>query len=137
MDDSAVSISNLKEMLNETSILCRNLRKLWQDGTVSLKERLQKLIFPSGLVYDKKNEVFRTPDINFIIAEIARHTGDLAKMKKGLAPFLSCKSLSAERVGFEPTIPLRVYKLSRLARSATLTPLRFFRDTNVTKVCFD
>jgi site-specific DNA recombinase len=79
MDDSAVSISNLKEMLNETSILCRNLRKLWQDGTVSLKERLQKLIFPSGLVYDKKNEVFRTPDINFIIAEIARHTGDLAK----------------------------------------------------------
>lgn len=99
MDDSAVSISNLKEMLNETSILCRNLRKLWQEGTVSLKERLQKLIFPSGLVYDKKNEVFRTPDINFIIAEIARHTGDLAKMKKGLAPFLSCKSLSAVRTG--------------------------------------
>jgi hypothetical protein len=30
-------------------------------------------------------------------------------------------------VGFEPTIPLRVYKLSRLARSATLTPLRFNR----------
>ena len=104
MDDSAVSISNLKEMLNETSILCRNLRKLWQDGTVSLKERLQKLIFPSGLVYDKKNEVFRTPDINFIIAEIARHTGDLAKMKKGLTPFLSSKSLSAEREGFEPSV---------------------------------
>ena len=31
---------------------------------------------------------------------------------------------SAEKVGFEPTIPLRVYKLSRLALSATQTPLR-------------
>ena len=31
----------------------------------------------------------------------------------------------AERAGFEPAIPLRVYKLSRLAHSATLTPLRF------------
>jgi hypothetical protein len=31
----------------------------------------------------------------------------------------------AERVGFEPTIPLRVYKLSRLALSTTQTPLRF------------
>jgi uncharacterized protein (DUF2336 family) len=30
----------------------------------------------------------------------------------------------AERVGFEPTIRLLVYKLSRLARSTTLTPLR-------------
>jgi hypothetical protein len=87
MDDSTVSISNLKEMLNEATTLCRNLRKLWQEGSISLKEKLQKMIFPSGLVYDKKNEVFRTPDINFIIAEIARHTGDLAKIKKGLTPF--------------------------------------------------
>jgi hypothetical protein len=36
----------------------------------------------------------------------------------------SLQRAKAERVGFEPTIPLRVYKLSRLARSTTLTPLR-------------
>ena len=30
----------------------------------------------------------------------------------------------AERVGFEPTIPLRVYHLSRVANSTTLAPLR-------------
>ena len=30
---------------------------------------------PYGLVYDKKLGVFRTPDINYIIAEIARHMG--------------------------------------------------------------
>ena len=31
----------------------------------------------------------------------------------------------AERVGFEPTVPLLVHELSKLARSATLTPLQF------------
>ena len=33
----------------------------------------------------------------------------------------------AERVGFEPTVPLLVHELSKLARSATLTPLQFIR----------
>ena len=37
---------------------------------------------------------------------------------------LGFHAISAERVGFEPTIRLLVYKLSRLARSTTLTPLR-------------
>jgi site-specific DNA recombinase len=123
IDGCAVSISNLQEMLNEAVILCRNLRQLWVDGGISLKEKLQKLIFPAGLVYDKENGVFRTPELNFIIAEIARHTGDLAKIKKGLSSFFQAKSLSAERVGFEPTIQFPVYNLSRVARSATLTPL--------------
>jgi hypothetical protein len=67
---------------------------------------------------------FRTSEINFIIAQIARHTGDLALIKKGLSSLFEPKSLSAERVGFEPTIQFPVYKLSRLARSTTLTPLR-------------
>ncbi|MBK7669479.1 MAG: hypothetical protein IPJ32_20340 [Sphingobacteriaceae bacterium] len=30
--------SNLKEMLNEASLLSRNLRKIWEDGGISLKE---------------------------------------------------------------------------------------------------
>ena len=32
--------------------------------------------------------------------------------------------LMAERVGFEPTVPLRRHSLSRRARSAALAPLR-------------
>ena len=121
----SVYISNLKEMLNEASILCRNLRKLWVDGSISLKEKLQNLIFPNGLVYDKEKGAFRTPDLNYIIAEIARHTGDFAIIKKGLSFFYEPKSLCAERAGFEPAIRFPVYKLSRLAPSATRTPLLF------------
>jgi hypothetical protein len=47
------------------------------------------------LQYDKEKGAFRTPDLNYIIAVIARLTGDSAIMKKGLTAFLSGQSLSA------------------------------------------
>ena len=93
---------------------------------------VQNLLFPSGLVYDKKNGAFRTSEINFIIAQIARHTGDLAIIKKGLSSLFESKSLSAETEGFEPSIQLPVYTLSKRARSTTLTGLRIFWKVNVT-----
>jgi site-specific DNA recombinase len=109
-----ISISNLKEMISEAVELCVNLRQLWREGGIALKEGLQNLMFPSGLVYDKKNGVFRTPEINFIFAQIARVTGDLAKMKKGLCYSFSQKSLSAERAGFEPAVQFPVRQFSKL-----------------------
>ena len=39
--------------------------------------------------------------------------------------------LSAETEGFEPSIQLPVYKLSRLARSTTLTSLRLILEAKV------
>ena len=123
IDGCAISISNLKEMINETLVLCQDLRKLWVSGGMSLKEKIQKLLFPIGMVFDKETGAFRTPEINYLIAEIARNSGDFAIIKKGLSSLFEPKSLSAEKVGFEPTIQFPVYKLSRLARSTTLTPL--------------
>ena len=61
MATCGISISNLKEMINEAVFICQNLRQLWQDGGITLKEALQNLLFPNGLVYDKKNGAFRTP----------------------------------------------------------------------------
>jgi site-specific DNA recombinase len=102
MATCGISISNLKEMINEAVFICQNLRQLWQYGGIALKEALQNLLFPSGLVYDKKNGAFRTSEINFIITQIARHTGDFAIIKKGLSSLFEPKSLSADWTGLEP-----------------------------------
>lgn len=126
MEQTSISISNLKEMIQETILICRNLSKIWVEGSISIKEKLQNLVFPSGLIFDKEKGSFRTPNVNIIFAAIASKMGSSTKIKKGLNFFLQDKSLSAEKVGFEPTIQFPVYKLSRLARSTTLTPLRFF-----------
>ena len=97
-----VNISNLCDHLWDAAKLCVNITTLWQKGSVTLKEKLQKLIFPEGIIYDKINGAFRTPKINSVIAEIARLSGDLLLKEKGLNPFLLGQSLSAEKEGFEP-----------------------------------
>ena len=122
MATCGISISNLKEMINEAVILCRNLPQMWQDGGIAMKEGLQNLLFPNGLVYDKKTGAFRTSEINFIIAQIARHTGDFAIIKKGLSSLFELKSLSAVRAGFEPAVRLPVRQFSKLFLSASQAP---------------
>jgi site-specific DNA recombinase len=132
LENCSNSISNPKAVLRKAVEFACNLLNIWRNGGIRVKEKLQKLIFPKGLAYDKKIGVFRTDTMNSLIFEIARLSGDLLCVKTQKAPLLEGQSRSAERAGFEPAIPLRVYKLSRLARSTTLTPLRIIWTANVT-----
>ena len=52
-------------------------------------------MFPQGLVYDRKNEVFRTPEVNSIIAEIARQKGNSEKKEREPITVFDDKSPSA------------------------------------------
>lgn len=96
IDKCTISISNHKEMIKKAIELCLNIATVWRKGSISIKEKLQKLLFPEGLAYDKQIGAFRTDTINSVIAVIARLSGDSAIMKKGLTTFLSGQSLSAD-----------------------------------------
>lgn len=115
--------SNLAEKMVQASELSRKLTEIWASGSFDIKTRLQKLVFPEGMGYDKKTDSLLTPKINEALFEIARIAGDSAIMKEGFNVTQNKKSPFAETEGFEPSIHLRVYKLSRLARSTTLTSL--------------
>ncbi len=124
LEGCTISISNLQEKIIEVGKLCSKLPILWEESNLTQKETLQKLTFPEGLSFDKEKQAFLTTKINDAFTQIAQLSGDLCIMTKGLKHPYDVKSLLAERAGFEPAIPLRVYKLSRLAHSTTLTPLR-------------
>ncbi len=134
LSSCGLSISNLKGMINKAVIVSQNLRHLWQEGNIAIKEGVQNLMFPKGLVYDKKNGVFRTPEINYILAQIAQKTGDLAITKKGLCNSLLQKSLCAESEGFEPPDLLQstVFKTAAIDHSAN-SPLRKYYFFSITK----
>jgi hypothetical protein len=53
------------------------------------KQQLQYLLFPDGLLYDKKNDTVRTNRINTLFHEIAVNTRGLGKRKKD-NPQLNC-----------------------------------------------
>ncbi|MGQ0826963.1 MAG: hypothetical protein ACT4ON_01080, partial [Bacteroidota bacterium] len=109
MERCTISISNHKILIRKAIEFSRNLPLIWAKGNIGIKEKLQKLIFPEGIAYDKQNGVFRTDKINFIIAAIARLSGDSALIEKGLFTFLCEQSLSAEREGFVITSTSSVF----------------------------
>ncbi len=126
LEQCSHSISNLNEKIVEAAELCLKLPEIWENGSFSTKEELQKLIFPEGLAYDKKLQAFRTGKVNEAIVEIARLSGDLSKMTKGLKVPKNSKSLLAVREGFEPSVPVAQY--DSLA-NCSFRPLRHLTHT--------
>ena len=122
IENCGLKISNHTDMIRNALEFCRKLPSIWASGGMRIKEKLQKLLFPDGLAYDRVNGVFRTNTVNSIIAVIARLSGDSALMQKGLTPFLADQSRSAVRAGFEPAVQLPVRQFSKLFLSATQAP---------------
>ncbi len=105
LEKFTITSSNLSEKIIQASQISRKLTEIWQSGGYDKKTRLQNLIFPEGITFDKKTGVLLTPKINEAIVEIARLSGDLAINKKGLNTTQSIKSLVAETERFELSLP--------------------------------
>jgi site-specific DNA recombinase len=118
--------SNLAEKLILASELSRKLTDIWASGSFEIKTRLQKLVFPDGMGYDKKTDTLLTPKINEAIFEIARIAGDSAIMKEGFNVTQNKKSPFAEKAGFEPAVRFPVRMFSKHVLSASQAPLLKF-----------
>ena len=118
--NSASGISNLSDAISKALDLSLKLAPLWASSDVKDKERLQKLVFPDGIIYEKEKGSFRTERVNSVfelIASLARISGEKQKGQTGVE---TCLSLSAEREGFEPpeTFASTVFKTAAFDRSA-------------------
>jgi Skp family chaperone for outer membrane proteins len=60
------SISNLSAYTDKTLLIASQLGRLWQEGDFETREKLQYLIIPEGVQYERKNEAFRTQRINSV-----------------------------------------------------------------------
>lgn len=75
---SKKGLSKREEMVDRIVDLARNLPKLWQQSNYYNKQKLQYLVFPKGMVYDRKNDVCRSEEVNplfLYIADVARCSG--------------------------------------------------------------
>ena len=74
-------LSNPKELIKFTFDLSSNLTKIWDLGDYYQKQIFQNTIFPDGLVYDSKNDHYRTPKVNSVIGYISEIARDLDNKK--------------------------------------------------------
>jgi site-specific DNA recombinase len=80
-------ISNLKKSIEESMAFSSMLATVWTSSPVSTKEKLQKLVFPQGIIYSKRYEAFRTEKVNFFLLQLQMQQRIQEERKKGQTKF--------------------------------------------------
>ena len=64
--NSTISSSNLQIAIEKALKISSNLSEIWTSGDLTQKKKIQNLVFPSGIGYDKSNGKVRTTRVNSI-----------------------------------------------------------------------
>jgi site-specific DNA recombinase len=67
---STISSSNLQIAIDKALKMSSNLSELWVSGDLSQKKKIQSLVFPSGIGYDKLKGKVQTKRVNSIFSAI-------------------------------------------------------------------
>ncbi len=81
-------ISNRDEVVDRCVSISNNISKYWVSGDVNTKLKIQKTVFPTGLVIDAKNRQYLTKEVNTIFARIPDLTRDTEGQKKDASSIL-------------------------------------------------
>ena len=91
-----VELSNYSPYVEYAISMSCKLGSLWKDCDMIKKEKLQNLVFPQGIFYDKKIGSYRTPECNTFFQSIKRES---ASYKKENSDNLDEKSICRLKCG--------------------------------------
>lgn len=96
-------VSNLENLIEKALHFGSNLKPLWVSGGYAEKQKLQNLVFPDGLLYNRKNDECRTPRINSVFLYMTGLARALQKSKSGDTSKIDNVPALVESIGVEPT----------------------------------
>jgi len=102
-----IESSNLEKAAKKIHSIAENLNSAWDSGSFDTKQRLQCLVFPEGILFDKKNGQVRTISVNCHFAEMLSLARVSEENEDGVSQEKRQNSCSVPRTGFEPARPLR------------------------------
>ena len=94
--------SNLNKAIEKSLKIAENISQMWASGDFYDKQKLQYLLFPEGMLYDKENGTVRTTKVNCFFKQIAIETRVSAEIKKGNLSQDCLLGSSVGMAGFEP-----------------------------------
>jgi site-specific DNA recombinase len=97
--------SNLEKVVSNCLSVAQNLSQAWISANYENKQCLQKLVFPEGMVYNKKTGAVLTPRVNSLFASIPLLAGVSDQKRKGDSRTNRLNSSRVPRTGFEPAHP--------------------------------
>ena len=103
LQDSELKISNLDSYIENSIEISQNIHNYWQLGTLEEKRKLQKMVFPEGIVIDTKNRVYLTSKVNSLFLAKSQFQRDSEGGNKKLPIKNDEESCLVAGVGLEPT----------------------------------
>ena len=97
--------SNHDELLAKALNFSLKLPSTWASATVNEKDSLQKLMFPDGVTYNRKNGTFQTDKVNEVFRYIAALNSVPEDNKKRQSGNETDLSSLVGMTGFEPAAP--------------------------------
>ena len=99
---SSLESSNLNYYIDESLNLFTKLNNIWSSSDYSSKQKLQNVLFPDGIVYDRQNDEVRTPRINLVMELVRCLSMSFVDKKRGQTVNFNNLSSSVSAQGFEP-----------------------------------
>ena len=100
--ESAYDTSNLDNFVNDSLEIAHNMHKMWNIGNYKIRETLQFLVFPEGILYDRKINGLRTQMVNPVFQAIACLSDAIQSPKNKKADASVSLSNLVGVDGFEP-----------------------------------
>jgi site-specific DNA recombinase len=97
--------SNLEEYLRFAFAISAKLTTEWTSSPVGIKERIQKMVFPAGIFYNREKEAVRTDKVNkvfYLIPYLNSVSGDGKQKEDSIHAILTSQ---VGWTGFEPATP--------------------------------
>ncbi len=102
LKNNTIKSSNLQKYVDDCIKLFSNLNKLWELSNFAGKQKLQKLLFPEGLTYNRAKDEVRTNSINPILQIVSSLSAIYDKNKKGQIVDYTNLSPCVTAEGFKP-----------------------------------
>lgn len=83
IENSGFNLSNLDLAIENALEDALNLPSLWASGDLSEKRRIQKMLFPEGILYNHEKHEYRTTRVNSLFTAISAVAGNVGVNKKG------------------------------------------------------
>ena len=77
------NLSNSKNPIDKLMLTCSDIARLWQDSDLETQRKVQFLVFPEGILWDKKNKQYRTLKCNDFFEIMSRFTDSYKKVREG------------------------------------------------------
>jgi site-specific DNA recombinase len=105
LETVVVSGSNLEIAVEKCLSISQNISQAWVSAEYEQKQRLQRLVFPEGILYNKQKGEVRTERVNSLFAAIPLLAKVSDEKEKGDSSKNRLKCSKVPRTGFEPAHP--------------------------------